>query len=57
MKATQPDAGQNRRSAVLLWLGVMFGFLVLASAWFFLVRAAREADVKSVPLATQGAKP
>ncbi len=48
---------QNRRSAILLWLGVTLVFLMLATAWFFLIRAAREANVESVPLATPGGKP
>ena len=48
---------QNRRSAILLWSGVVLGFLLLAAAWFFLVRAAREAQVETVPLATKGGRP
>jgi len=48
---------QDRRPAVLLWLAVAAGFLILASAWFFLIRASREAKVESVPLATQGGRP
>ena len=48
---------QNRRSAILLWLSVAGVFLLMASAWFFLFRAAREAQVESVPLAPKGAKP
>jgi hypothetical protein len=53
----QADRVQNRRAAIQLWLGVACGFLVLASAWFFLVRAAQEAKVESVPLATKGGRP
>ena len=52
--ATQRTA---RRSAIVLWLGVTLAFLMLASAWFFLIRAAREAKVESVPLAAPGGKP
>ena len=48
---------QNRRYALLVGLSVAGGFLILASAWFFLIRAAREANVESVPLATPGGKP
>ena len=51
------SAKRDTRAMWLLWLGVVFGFLVLATAWFFLVRAAREANVQSVPLATSGGKP
>ena len=47
----------DHRSALLLWLSVAGGFLILACAWFFLIRAAREANVESVPLATPGGKP
>jgi hypothetical protein len=48
---------QNRRSAIFLWSGVVLGFLLLAAAWFFLVRAAREAQVETVPLTTKGGRP
>jgi len=41
----------------LLWTAVICGFLFLASAWFFLIRAAREANVESVPLVTKGGRP
>jgi hypothetical protein len=55
--ASGPGSAQNRRGALLSWLGVVCGFLLLASAWFFLIRAAQEAKVESVPLATQGGRP
>jgi len=48
---------QDRRSAILLWCAVAAVFLLMASAWFFLFRAAREAQVESVPLATKGGRP
>jgi len=48
---------QNRRSAILLWCAVAGGFLIMAAAWFFLIRAAREAQVETVPLQTKGGRP
>jgi len=57
VEASPTLQAQNRRSAILLWLGVAGVFLLMASAWFFLFRAAREAQVESVPLAPKGAKP
>lgn len=48
---------KDTRTMWLLWTAVICGFLFLASAWFFLIRAAREANVESVPLVTKGGRP
>ena len=47
----------DRRTAWLLGLGVFMVFALMATAWVFLFKAAREAQVESVPLAPKGAKP
>jgi hypothetical protein len=41
----------------MLWLWVGTGFLALALAWTAIFLAARQADVRTVPLATKGARP
>jgi hypothetical protein len=40
-----------------LWLGVLFGFACLATAYFFAFRAAHAAQIKDVPLAPRGGRP
>jgi hypothetical protein len=40
-----------------MWAAVACGFLLMATGWFFLFRAAKEANVESVPLATEGGRP
>jgi len=45
------------KSARLLWLWVGAGFLALALAWTAIFIAARQADVRTVPLATKGGRP
>lgn len=52
-----PAAPDEPRTMWSLWIGVALGFLLMAAAWFFLIRAARTAQVQSVPLATPGGKP
>jgi len=47
----------DRRAAIYLWLGVALVFLFMASAWFFLFRAAKSAQVESVPLESKGGRP
>ncbi len=40
-----------------LWLGVLFGFACLATAYFFAFRASHAAQIQDVPLATKGIRP
>ena len=40
-----------------LWLWVTGGFLLLSLIWVILFTVAHQANIKSVPLATQRAKP
>lgn len=46
-----------RNSARSLWLWVAAGFLFLALLWTAMFTAARSADTRTVPLATQGGRP
>ena len=41
-------------SSARLWFFVIGGFACLGAAWFFAFRAAHQAQIKEVPLATQG---
>ena len=47
----------DRGPAILLWLAVTLGFLLLIGAWYVLFKVAHSAQVKTVPLATQGGRP
>ncbi len=40
-----------------LWLWVAAGFLFVAILWAAMFTAARQADTRTVPLATQGGRP
>lgn len=40
-----------------LWLWVGAGFLFVAILWTAMFTAARQADTRTVPLATQGGRP
>jgi len=40
-----------------LWLWVAAGFLFIAILWTAMFTAARQADTRTVPLATQGGRP
>jgi hypothetical protein len=44
-------------SALSLWLWVGAGFLFMALLWTGMLIAVRQADSRTVPLATQEAKP
>lgn len=48
------SSGGGARS---LWLWVAAGFLFIAILWAAMFIAARHADTRSVPLATQGGRP
>lgn len=50
-------ASNAENSALSLWLWVAAGFLFLAVLWTGMIIAARQADTRSVPLATPEAKP
>jgi hypothetical protein len=41
----------------MLWLAVLLGFAALGTAYFFVFRAAHEAQIKTVPLVTKGGRP
>jgi len=45
------------RSGFTLWLWVAAGFLFLAILWTAIFIAARQADTRTVPLATKGGRP
>lgn len=45
------------RGGRTLWLWVGAGFLFLAILWAAIFTAARQADTRTVPLATKGARP
>ena len=47
----------NRATARKMWLGVLTGFLLLATAWTAFIILARHTRVESVPLATKGVRP
>jgi hypothetical protein len=51
--STEPAA----RGSLSLWLWVAAGFLFMAALWTGMFIAARRADSRTVPLATQEAKP
>jgi HAMP domain-containing protein len=40
-----------------LWLWVAAGFVFIAILWTAMFTAARQADTRTVPLATQGGRP
>ena len=44
-------------SSLSLWLWVAAGFLFMGLLWTGMVIATRQADTRTVPLATQEAKP
>lgn len=46
----------KKASAVKLWLFVIGGFACVVAAYVFAFRAAREAEIRDVPLATKGAR-
>ena len=41
----------------MLLLGVLLTFVLLAVAYFAVFKAAREAQIREVPLATKGGRP
>lgn len=47
----------NAESSLSLWLWVAAGFLFLALLWTAMFKASRQADTRTVPLATQGGRP
>lgn len=54
------DAGGGRQSTPLhqsLWLWVIAGFFFVAILWTAMFLATRQADTRTVPLATQGGRP
>ena len=56
--ACQPIVDKRTwRSGFTLWLWVAAGFLFLAILWAAMFTAARSADTRTVPLATQGGRP
>jgi hypothetical protein len=50
-------ASSAESSGRSLWLWVAAGFLFLALLWAAIFTAARLADTRTVPLATQGGRP
>lgn len=50
-KASSADRGYS------LWLWVAAGFLFLGVLWTGMFMASRQADTRTVPLATQGRRP
>jgi hypothetical protein len=50
-------ASPAEASSLSLWLWVAAGFLFLAVLWTGMFFAARHADTRTVPLATQEARP
>lgn len=48
---------KNGVSALSLWLWVGAGFVFMALLWTGMIIAVRQADSRTVPLATQEAKP
>jgi hypothetical protein len=47
----------RKTSSARLWLGVLFGFACLVTAYFFAFRASHLAQIRDVPLATNGGRP
>ena len=47
----------KRASNARLWLGVLFGFACLVTAYVFAFRAAHAAQIQDVPLAPKGGRP
>jgi len=53
-----PSAGAAaRRNGWVLWAGVVLAFSLLVLAYVFVFRAAHQAQIKDVPLATKGGRP
>jgi len=55
--AENATSAASRQTGRLVALGVCLAFALLVTAWVFLIKAAREAKVESVPLATKGGRP
>ena len=53
----QADAAASRKFGWVLSGCVVFAFLLIVLAYVFIIRAAHEAQIKDVPLATQGGRP
>lgn len=51
------DDKPSARGGVSLWLWVSAGFLFVAILWTAMFTAARQADTRTVPLATPGGRP
>jgi len=51
------DIPRSDKSGYSLWLWVAAGFLFVAILWAAMFTAARQADTRTVPLATQGGRP
>ncbi|SDR75519.1 hypothetical protein SAMN05444173_0743 [Opitutus sp. GAS368] len=47
----------RRASSARLWLGVVFAFACLGTAYFFAFRAVHAARIQDVPLATKEGRP
>ena len=47
----------TKGSSARLWLAVFFGFACLVTAYVFVFRAARAAQIRDVPLAPRGGRP
>ncbi len=53
--AAQP--ARDKKGSLSLWLWVAAGYIFLSILWTVMFKVAATANVQSVPLATQGAKP
>ncbi len=51
------DDKPSARGGASLWLWVGAGFLFVALLWAAMFTAARQADTRTVPLATKGGRP
>jgi hypothetical protein len=52
----QQDCAPTKNTGYSLWLWVGAGFLFVAILWTAMFTAARQADTRTVPLATQGGR-
>jgi len=56
-RSAQAPTLRSDKSGYTLWLWVAAGFLFVAILWAAMFTAARHADTRTVPLATQGGRP
>ena len=57
MSAAPESTPAGAKSSRSLWLWVAAGFLFMGLLWTAMFVAARQADTRPVPLATEGVRP